>query len=357
MRVSPARRTVTAMASTESSHPDDPLAATYDEFGRRWAHGTSPLYEDWATGIARDAEVLGLIRTLPSPKRQPNLVFAAARWEGAPLDPYPQWRDWLVAHWPQVSATALERATQTNEVNRCATLVPQLSQIDGPVALLEVGTAAGLCLYPDRYACRYDTPDGERILAPAGSHGADAVTLACRLDDAAAAPARLPDVAWRAGIDLAPIDAGDTDAVAWLETLIWPGPDHDARRARLRGAASLVAADPPRIVRGDLLELLEPVAAETPADATLVVFHSAVLLYLDAGQRRRFADLIAALGTRTGRHVVWLSNETLGTLPEIDARVPADLDTHHRFVQTVDGVPVALANQHGATYETTPFRT
>ncbi|WP_137846455.1 DUF2332 domain-containing protein [Microbacterium sp. 2FI] len=348
------------MASTASSHPgspvpDDPLAATYDEFGRRWAHGTSPLYEDWATGIARDAEVLGLIRTLPAPKRQPNLVFAAARWEGAPLDPYPAWREWLTAHWTQVAETALERATQTNEVNRCATLMPVMSQIDGPVALLEVGTAAGLCLYPDRYAYRYDSPGGERTLAPTGATAA--VTLACRLDDADSAPTRLPDVAWRAGIDLAPIDAGDADAVAWLETLIWPGPDHDARRARLRGAASLAAADPPRIVRGDLLERLEPLAADAPAEATLVVFHSAVLLYLDAAQRRRFADVIAALGTRTGRRVVWLSNETLGTLPEIDARVPADLDTHHRFVQTVDGVPVALANQHGATYETVPFRT
>ncbi len=32
----------------------DPIAAIYDDFGRRWAHDTSPLYEDWATGIAAD---------------------------------------------------------------------------------------------------------------------------------------------------------------------------------------------------------------------------------------------------------------------------------------------------------------
>jgi hypothetical protein len=85
------------------------------------------------------------------------------------------------------------------------------------------------------------------------------------------------------------------------------------------------------------------------------VFHSAVLLYLDAGQRRRFADLVGGLGDTIGRHVVWLSNETKGTLPEIDARIPVDLETAHRFVQTVDAVPVALAGQHGAVYETKPF--
>ena len=82
-------------------------------------------------------------------------------------------------------------------------------------------------------------------------------------------------------------------------------------------------------------------------------FHSAVLLYLDAAQKRRFADLVDALSRR--RPTLWLSNETTGTLPEIDARLPADLDAHHRFVQTVDGVPAALAGQHGATYETAPF--
>ena len=37
--------------------------------------------------------------------------------------------------------------------------------------------------------------------------------------------------------------------------------------------------------------------------------------------------------------------------------LPSDirLDTGQRFVQTVDGRPVALAGQHGAVYETAPF--
>lgn len=332
---------------------EDPIAAVYDDFGRRWAHGTSPLYEDWATGIAADAVVLDLLHALPHSKQQPNLIFAAARWAGAPLVPYADMRDWLVAEWTRVKGIALTRATQTNEVNRCATTVPVLSRLDGPLALLEVGTAAGLCLFPDRYSYVYATPDGARTLSP--DSGESSVQLACRLDHADAAPTRLPEVVWRRGIDLNPIDTTDADSIDWLATLVWPGPDHDARVARLRAAAELVAKDPPAIVRGDLLERLTDVAASSPADATLVVFHSAVLLYLDAGQRRRFADLVGGLGDTIGRHVVWLSNETKGTLPEIDARIPVDLETAHRFVQTVDAVPVALAGQHGAVYETKPF--
>lgn len=332
----------------------DPIAAIYDDFGRRWAHDTSPLYEDWATGIAADPAVLDLLHGLPQAKHQPNLIFAAARWAGCPLAPYAEWRGWLIAEWDEVREVALSRATQTNEVNRCATTLPVLSRLDGPLALLEVGTAAGLCLYPDRYSVTYETPTGPRTLMP--DAGDSPVQLACRLDDAASAPTSMPEIVWRRGIDLNPIDAADADAIDWLAALVWPGPDHDARVARLRAATALVAQDPPTIVRGDLLEHLTDVAASSPHDATLVLFHSAVLLYLDPGQRRRFADLVEGLGDAVGRRVVWLSNETKGTLPEIDAQIPDGLETAHRFVQTVDGIPVALAGQHGAVYETRAFR-
>ena len=331
----------------------DAIAAFYDDFGRRWAHGTSPLYEDWALGIAADAEVLALLEALSRAKQQPNLIFASARWEGAPLLPYAQVRPWLLEHWGEITTTALARTTQTNEANRCATWLPPLSSIDGQVALLEVGTAAGLCLFPDRYSVDYATPSGVRRFDPVD--GASTVALACTVDDAASVPARHPEIVWRRGIDLDPIDAADRDVVAWLANLIWPGPDHDARVARLRGAAEIVAADPPQIVRGNLLERVTDVAAQAPADATLVVFHSAVLLYLDDAQRRQFATIMAGLSAVIDRRVVWLSNETMGTLPEIDAQVPADTVTNHRFVQTQDGRAIALAGQHGAVYETGPF--
>ncbi|MBD7957165.1 DUF2332 domain-containing protein [Microbacterium sp. Sa4CUA7] len=326
------------------------MAAGYDDFGRRWAHGTSPLYEDWATGIAADDDILRRLDALPTAQQQPNRIFAAARWAGCPLTPYASWRAWLADNWARVIAIAADRTTQTNEPARCATLLPQLAAIPGPVALLEVGTAAGLCLLPDRYAYEYTSPRGIHRL------GDGPVVLRCRIDDAAAVPTRLPEVVWRRGIDLAPIDAADAAAVDWLATLVWPGPDHDARVTRLRAAAAVAAADPPDIVQADLLDALPDVAAGAPREATLVVFHSAVLLYLDPAQRRRFVETVGAVRSAHGGDVVWLSNETSGTLPGIDARLPEGLESAHRFVQTLDGTPVALAGQHGATYETRPFR-
>nr|WP_315266748.1 DUF2332 domain-containing protein [Microbacterium lemovicicum] len=330
------------------------VAAVYDDFGRRWAHGTSPLYEDWAVGIAQHPDICARIAALPRRLQQPNLLFAAARWAGCALEPAESWTPWLRSAWDDVIAIATQRSVQTNEPNCCATLLPVLSRLDGPVALLETGTAAGLCLFPERYSVDYAAPSGPRRIDPRA--GATSFSLACRVDDDASVPDRMPEVVWRRGIDLDPIDASDHDAVAWLANLVWPGPDHDSRFARLRGAAAIAAAASPDIQRGDIVDLVTPLAAEAPPEATLVVFHSAVLLYLDAEARRRFADTVMGLSARLGRRVLWLSNETAGTLPEIDARVPVGLAVDHRFVQTVDAVPVALAGQHGAVYETSAVR-
>lgn len=330
------------------------IAALYDDFGRRWARGTSPLYEEWSLGVAGDGELTQRLAHLPHRLQQPNLLYAAARWAGSPLVGFAQWREWLLTHWEAVLEVAHARSTQTNEPNRCATLLPVLSRIDGPVALLEVGTAGGLCLFPDRYGYEYTAPDGIHRLDPPADE--TPVLLECRLDEDASLPQRRPEVVWRRGIDLSPIDVRDAEAVDWLATLVWPGPDHDARVARLRAAAALVASSPPEIIRGDLLETVTDAGAQAPAEATVVVFHSAVLLYLDAQSRQRFSDIMAGLGEAIGRRVLWLSNETTGTYPAVDAQLPRGIRTDHRFVQTVDGRPIALAGQHGAVYETQPFR-
>ncbi len=199
-----------------------------------------------------------------------------------------------------MAAVAAVRATQTNEPGRCAALLPALAAVEGSIALLEVGAAAGLCLFPDRYGYRYPHADGTTELDPAD--GPSPVRLPCAIGDVDDIPQRVPEVVWRAGIDLNPLSADDPDAVAWLTALVWP--EHEERRERLRAALALAATDPPRVVRGDATERLAEVAAEAPADASLVVFHTAVLAYLDDAGRRAFRDAVTALDA------VWLANES-----------------------------------------------
>src|SRR5215472_19001278 len=65
----------------------DPRRGTAENY-RVWAreaHGRSPAYESLAGSVADDDLVLGFLAALPPPKRQPNLLFAAARYLlGAP---------------------------------------------------------------------------------------------------------------------------------------------------------------------------------------------------------------------------------------------------------------------------------
>ncbi|WP_372594969.1 DUF2332 domain-containing protein [Actinotalea sp.] len=313
-------------------------AAWYTTFAERDARHSSPLYADWAAGVAADPELLDLIDTLPPAKRQPNLVLGAARFLGVDEASPAELRRFLRERWAEVAAVVARRRTQTNVPGRCATMLPVLASIAGPVALLEVGASAGLCLVPDRYSYRYTHPGGTSRLDP--GPGPSEVVLDCTLDRVDDVPERLPEVVWRAGIDLAPLDVADAEDLAWLDALIWPG--HETRRTQTRAAARLVRAEPPLLVAGDLNERLADVAAQAPAGARLVVFHSAVLAYLDAEARARFTTAVQGLDA------TWISNEGQPVLPEVAERLPAGTEAGHRFVLAVDGAPRALVDPHGS---------
>ena len=105
-------------------------AAYYEGFARDYAKGESPTYLDWSLGGAGDPDLLGRLGELPPPRRQPNLLFAAARHHGAPAPgPFAAMRETVLGRWSEVSATMRSRSTQTNEPGRCATLLPVLDEI------------------------------------------------------------------------------------------------------------------------------------------------------------------------------------------------------------------------------------
>ncbi len=308
----------------------------------------SPCFQEWGRGIADDPEVIALLETLPGPKRQPNLVLAAARWHGAPVGPYDGLRRVLLGQWPEVRATIMSRATQTNEVGRCATLLPLLATLPGPLALLEVGCSGGLCLFPDRYSYRYTGDAGAFAVDPVD--GPSPVVLPCTLEcDVPVerlATDGMPEVVWRGGLDLNPLDVRDDDAVGWLQTLVWP--EHEDRLARLGAAVELARADPPTLVRGDLLEDLPALVAQVPDDATLVVFHSAVVAYLAEPDRARFAEAMATLRLRGRGH--WVSNEAPTIIPgvAVSGGPPvASGVSSAPFLLALDGHPVAWTHGHG----------
>lgn len=222
-----------------------------------------------------------------------------------------------------------------------ATLLPLLASLPQPLALLEVGASAGLCLFPDRYSYRYSTGEAARRIDPAS--GVSTVVLDCEISGRAPVPESMPTVTWRAGIDINPLDVRSSDDAEWLTALVWPGqPD---RERALGAAIEIAAADAPRIECGDLNEVLPQLAAQAPADATLVVFHSAVLAYLSAADAERFSSTVRSLPGH------WISNEGRDVTPGlVDAPTgPMSAADSSLFTVALDGQAVALAHPHGAS--------
>jgi hypothetical protein len=311
-------------------------AQNYRDFAAD-ARGRSPQYEELALAVAGQPEILAFLDTLPAAKRQPNLLFAAACYLlGGPADPAAL-RKLVGERGGELAAIMRSRRTQTNEAARCATLLPALALLPEPLALIEVGASAGLTLLIDRYSYDYG---GHRI------SGTDpgAPEIACEPRGPVPLPARVPAVAWRAGLDLNPLDVTDDDDVRWLRCLLWPG--ERGRRELLDAAIETARRDPPLVSRGNLVTDTAALAGQAPPGATLVIYHSAVLAYVSVPQRVRFAGVIRGLGAR------WLSNEGPGVVPGTAAAAPG-ADGHFVLVLAGSGA-LARTDGHGRWLEWRP---
>ncbi|UOY01551.1 DUF2332 domain-containing protein [Blastococcus sp. PRF04-17] len=296
---------------------------------------SSPLYAQLAAAVAEDDRILDFLLSLPRAKQQPMLLFGALALLGGPPAAPEELRARIRRDGDRVRATMLDRFTQTNEPARCAALVTALGDITGPVGLIEVGSSAGLCLYPDRYSYEFDG-------RPLGSRSA--VHLRTATTGPVPVPDRLPHVTARVGIDQNPLDPADPDDRAWLRALVWPGPNAAPRLERLDAAARIAAREPATVLTGDLVDRLPEALDLLPADCTPVVFHTAVLVYLERARREEFAGLVRSLGVR------WVAQESAGIVPG----TARDLAGPEFFVLSVDGRPMARTAPHGGRIDWLP---
>lgn len=330
------------------------VARQYEDFA---ANATdSPCFADWAHRVTEDAELQGWIAQLPPIKQQPNLVFAAARWQGVPAPgPYEGLRESLLADDGAIVMTIMCRATQTNEVGRSATLAPVFARIAAesgrPLALLEAGASAGLCLYPDRYTYRYLLDDADVGDSDTGTTevtwtpGVPGPELTCTVKGGHLDLPTGFEVGWRGGLDLSPMHVDDADETAWLEMLVWP--EQDGRRDRLRAAVEIARSEPPQLRAGDILRDLPELVAEAGAHGEVVVFHSAVVAYLAPPDRERFAGIMTGLVASGACR--WVSNEGKEVLPEVTRTGPPVPKGHPTFVLGLDGQAVAWTHGHGSS--------
>jgi hypothetical protein len=289
------------MASTEA--PADVVARRFRFFAETQCRGRSPLYEALSHAVAEDPELCALMAAAPEDQRRPALLLAVVHYLLAdepddelarfypslggerPLDEgaAAAFKAFCLAHRRPIEELLTASTTQTNELRRALCVALALdrayAEVRRPLALIEAGASAGLNLLFDRYDY-----GGIEIHGP--------VPL----------PEAFPPVPIRVGLDLAPVDLGDPDAVRWLRAFVWPDQVED--RARLDAALALARRGPPTVLRGDALRDLPELIAATPPWAVPCCFHATLMTYLGPPAREQlFALMREAARERT---VAWI---------------------------------------------------
>ena len=318
------------------------LSRRFRRFAELECRGSSPLYERLSNSIAGDAELLEMATHCNPSQPTPNLFLAAAHLvlldnPDHPLSAYyasvvespedrehayPHFRSLCLEHRDLIVETISTRRVQTNEVGRCALLLPAFAiaterSTAREAAFVEVGASAGLNLLWDHFHYRYGEQAG-------WGDPSSPVRLACepRGEPLPPIPGALPNVIRRVGIDLDPVDIGDADAVAWLRALIWP--EHRHRVAALNGALRIAASDPPALIAADALHALPGVLDSVPPGVALCVFHTFTLNQFPPDARRRFGEILDACGDRRDLYVVSVERQEelqagVGALLELTA--------------------------------------
>lgn len=285
------------------------LAFQFRRFGERECLPASPLYARLTIGVAGDEELLALAAHAQA-RPVPNLLFGAIHYlllgginhplaayypslSAVPLDachdPFPLFRDFCLHHAEAIAALLATRRVQTNEVRRCACLLPTfhlVAQRGGgrPLALVEIGTSAGLNLLWDKYYFDYGKQSA--------GDPASSVRLYCALHGEARLPLSetTPEIAYRMGLDLNPIDVYNKAETLWLRALIWP--EQRDRAAYLQEAITVAQANPLPVRAGDAVALLPEVLSQIPPQTTLCLYHSFVLNQFSHAARECFQQLL-----------------------------------------------------------------
>jgi hypothetical protein len=269
-------------------------------------------HEDDPAESALPLRLLGAVNRLVLEGSEPAL---AARYpEGRDEDAtWEAFRD-VVSRNAETLRELVDLPVQTNEVGRCAALLPGFLWVATstalPLRLLEVGASAGLNLRWDHYSYR-----AERF-AWGSADSAVEIGFELRGESAAGLPSQV-EVGARLGCDASPVDPTAPEGALTLLSYVWP--DQGARVERLRAAIELAKSVPVEVERDTAAAWIARQLAEpTPGQAS-VVFHSLVAQYLGDEESAAFHESLreAAARATDAAPLAWLRMEPAGDWTEV----------------------------------------
>ncbi len=269
------------------------MSEKFLNFAEKECKDSSELYEYLSKKIASDEEMLELASHVQKGQPVPNLFFGAVHYlllkgKNHPLKEfYPS-----IVHHPkkaedsfyviksfckdyssEIIPSLQDRLVQTNEVRRCAYLYPTFhyifEMVNKPLALIEIGTSAGLQLLWDNYSYSYGT--NKTYGKKESKVHINSENIGRRMS---ISEGEIPPVEYRVGLDLNILDLNNSDDYLWLKALIWP--DHVDRRSLFENAVNCLKDNTLNLMEGDGVELLPDLVKDIPNNCCICIFHTHV---------------------------------------------------------------------------------
>lgn len=289
------------------------IAQTFLNFAEYECKGSSLLYEYLSEKIAADEELLELCMNVRQDQPVPNTLFGAVHYlllKGInhPLKEYypsiterykkkeeafQPFKDFCIKYKDDILSIFKIRYIQTNEVRRCAYLYPAFCTVyektEKPLALIEIGTSAGLQLLWDQYSYSYGDDNTY-------GNTSSALHIESKLvgEKRPALHKSSPPVTSRIGLDLNPIDLNNEDEKLWLKSLIWP--EHTERLDMFEKAASSIKNNNISLIEGDGIALLPEYAAKIATDNAICIFHTHVANQMPVDKRNELVQAVKEIG-------------------------------------------------------------
>lgn len=289
------------------------LSERFRIFAERECKGSSNLYEHLAGSIAKDTELLTLAAHVKPGQPVPNLFLGAvhyllmngiehelAAYYASMVDvpkessgAFDCFKDFCMQNEHAITQLLENKLVQTNEVRRCAYLYPSFCHIYNltkkPLALIEIGTSAGLQLMWDKYSYSYNASQ---------KYGSEysmlEISAEMRGDRLPFLFKHSPPVTRRIGLDLHINNLNDAEDYLWLKALIWP--EHKERNTDFERAAHSLKGHTIELIEGDVVAILPEIVQTVSKDSSLCIFHTHVANQMPAETKKKLCKQIKVFG-------------------------------------------------------------
>ena len=236
--------------------------------------------------------------------------YASVGGDNGPID-VQRFLDVVARHHDEV-VEALGQNVQTNEVARCAGLVPAFAEVARstglPLTMLEVGASGGLISNWDRYhyECHGSAYGDPSSAVRLGHNWADPFDLS-----------GVTEVRSRRACDVSPVDVSDPAARQRLLSFVWP--DQRERFATLAAALNVALAHAPRVECADAGDWIGVHLPTRATGTATIAFHSIVWQYLARDTKDRLRSVLEHEGNRAtaDRPIAWVRLEPAGERADV----------------------------------------